>query len=223
LRRVNDDKINEVVRFLWLSAFDHRAPLRLTISSRSGGSESIEEYIRIIHPTSMIINSDSPFVWQELHGRLWHTTHPERFRDILIRGAILPEPDVPDGDRWKTGGGPALYPYVRSIGGVSLFDFDGFDRVRYSEQYPASSWAYFVPFRRDWGYAVWIEINRAQIAQRFVSGRDLVARQMQEKAHRHTIMPYIEAAYIGELPRAAFLRAIEFREGHGKAETLALS
>lgn len=171
----------------------------------------------------MIINSDSAFVWQELQGRLWHTTHPQRFRDILIRGAILPEPDIVNGDRWKTIRGPEYYPYVRSIGGVSLFDFYDFDRVRYSERCPSSSWAHFVPFNRDWGRAVWIEIDRAKVAKGFISGPDLIARQNREKAHRHTLMPYIEAAYIGELPRAAFLRAIEFRAGHGKAETLALS
>jgi hypothetical protein len=171
----------------------------------------------------MTINSDSAFVWQELYGRLWHTTHPKRFQDILIRGAILPEPDVTDDDRWKTGRGSEGYPYVRSIGGVSLFDFDDFDPERYGEQCPASSWADFVPFRKDWGCAIWIEIDRAQVAERFVSGRDLFARWKLEKAYRHTIMPYIEAAYVGELPRAAFLRAIKFREGHGKAEPLIMS
>jgi len=36
-------------------------------------------------------------------------------------GALLPDPDIPDCERW---GG---YSYVRSIGGVSLFDFGRFD------------------------------------------------------------------------------------------------
>ncbi|WP_316168226.1 MULTISPECIES: hypothetical protein [unclassified Bradyrhizobium] len=170
----------------------------------------------------MTINSYSDFVWQELQSRLWHMTHPHRFRGILERGAILPEPEIPEKERWKSGRGRDYYPYVRSIGGVSLFDFDGFDPVNYSEQCRLSNWHDFVPFPSAWGSAVWIEIDRAKIADRFVSGSDLLARWKQEGAHRHTIMPYIEAAFIGELPRSNFLRAIVFREGHRKADALAL-
>ena len=67
------------------------------------------------------------WVLQELYGGLWHTTHPDRFEKILARGAILPEPNIPDCERWCTGGGSEHYPYARSLGGVSLFDFDLFD------------------------------------------------------------------------------------------------
>jgi hypothetical protein len=42
------------------------------------------------------------FIWQELIGRLWHTTHPDHFQRILQRGAIIPEPDIPESARWKT-------------------------------------------------------------------------------------------------------------------------
>jgi len=41
----------------------------------------------------------------ELVGGLWHTTHPDRFERILKAGAILPEPDIPDKERWKTAEG----------------------------------------------------------------------------------------------------------------------
>jgi len=153
------------------------------------------------------------FVWLELHGGLWHTTHPERFRRILVHGAIIPEPDIPESDRWKTSNGPECYPYVRTLGGISLFDFDNFDLKTYSEQYPLSSWDYFVPYRKDWGCAVWIEIDRERVAKHLVSAAALVARWHDEKAFRHTIMPYLEAAYIGELPRTAFVRAFVVREG----------
>ncbi len=71
-------------------------------------------------------------VLRELHGRLWHTTHPDRFRDILTSGAILPNPKMPERDRWCTSLGPDHYPYVRTLDGVSLFDFDKFDAETYS-------------------------------------------------------------------------------------------
>src|SRR5882672_4084889 len=61
-----------------------------------------------------------------LLGGLWHTTYPERFDGILKTGAILPEPVIPDADRWATSRGREHYPYVRMLGGVSLFDFNQF-------------------------------------------------------------------------------------------------
>lgn len=39
-------------------------------------------------------------VLRELYGGLWHTTHPDRFKGILAAGAILPEPGIPDRERW---------------------------------------------------------------------------------------------------------------------------
>jgi len=143
----------------------------------------------------------------ELCGRLWHTTHPDRFKNILIIGAILPEPDIPDRDRWKTSRGKDFYPFVRTLRGVSLFDFDHFDPESYAEKNPMSSWHNFVPYRKDWGLSVWIEIDRELVAPKFISGTDLVARWKSAGAYRHTIMPYIEAAYLGPLPKTAFKRA----------------
>ena len=143
----------------------------------------------------------------ELYGRLWHTTHPDRFKNILTTGAILPEPDIPDRDRWKTSQGKDFYPFVRTLGGVSLFDFGDFDPESYAEQNPMSSWCSFVPYRKDWGLSAWIEIDRELVAPEFISGTNLVAKWKSAGAYRHTIMPYIEAAYLGPLPKTAFERA----------------
>ncbi len=76
-----------------------------------------------------------------------------------------------------------------------------------------SNWDYFVPYRKDWGCAVWIEIEREQTAQNLVSATDLVVRWHAERAFRHSIMPLLEAAYIGELPRTAFVSAFLVRQG----------
>jgi hypothetical protein len=115
----------------------------------------------------------SRVVWDRLWGGLWHTTSMERFRRILRDGAILPEPDLPDSERWNTGRGCNFYPYARSLGAVSLFDFQDFDREAYHRNYPVSSIETFVPFRQNWGHAVWIEIDRAVAAAPLISPAEL--------------------------------------------------
>ena len=149
----------------------------------------------------------------KLQGRLWHTTHPDRFQGILNCGAILPEPPIPATSRWKTARGQEGYPYVRTIGGVSLFDFDRFQPQSYSIDYPLSTWRTFIPFREDWGTAIWIEINRAQITHQLISATDLLARWKADGAYGNALMPCIEAAVIGELPASAFLGAFVVNEG----------
>jgi hypothetical protein len=96
---------------------------------------------------------------------------------------------------------------------VSVFDFCQFDPESYADNNPLGTWHEFVPFRRVWGCAVWIEIDRTKAAHNFISGRDLIARWKEEEAYHHTVMPYIEAAYIGELPQTAFARAFLVRGG----------
>lgn len=142
-----------------------------------------------------------------LHGRLWHTTRPNLFASIIASGGLSPEPDVGNAQRWKTSRGPEYYPFVRKIGGVSLFDFRDFDAERYAETHPMSNWRAFVPHMESWRGAVWIEIDRDQIADSFVSADEVVKRWDAGGHHRHTIMPRIEAAHIGILPREAFLSA----------------
>jgi hypothetical protein len=148
----------------------------------------------------------------ELCGGLWHTTHPERFKAILASGALLPDPEVPDADRWGTSQGPDHYPYVRTLGGVSLFDFDQFDAEAYSEKYPLSCWYEFVPYRQRWGCSVWIEIDRLRVGLQLISGPQLLARWKADKAYGHNIMPFIEAAHLGPVPRAAFRRCFLVRK-----------
>jgi hypothetical protein len=143
-----------------------------------------------------------------LHGRLWHTTSLERYQMIITEGYILPEPPIPDEQRWKTCRGPHYYPYVRSLSGVSLFDFEGFAPDNYSEEYPNSRWRAFVPYREAWGQAVWIELDRRAIAKGFINGKMLLERRDQEGALRHDIMPIIEAAHLGPIPIAAFRRVL---------------
>ena len=71
---------------------------------------------------------------------------PDRLASILEDEGILSEPDIPESDRWKTSRGPEYYPYVRTLGGVSLFDFNNFDQKSYDEKYPLSNCVNLFPF-----------------------------------------------------------------------------
>lgn len=162
----------------------------------------------------MTVTRDS--VLRELLGGLWHATHPDRFEMILRSAAILPEPDIPANDRWSTFEGPNSYPYVRKIGGVSLFHFDEFEPETYGQKYPMSSWSYFVLYRRDWRTSIWNEIDRQLVARNIISSQELAARQNPAGDHRHKRMAQIEVAHLGPVPRAAFKRA--FLVGEGDSE-----
>ncbi len=147
-------------------------------------------------------------VLAELVGGVWHTTSQDRYLRILECGAILPEPDI--SERWGTAAGPAGHPYVRSIGGVSLFDFRGFEAGGYSAEYRFSSWEYFVPCHLSWDSAAWIAIDHEALGSAFISGVELLARWKAEGSLRR-IMPLIEAAHIGPLPCRAFKKAFSAR------------
>jgi len=146
-------------------------------------------------------------VLETLRGGVWHTTNSNRYKAILSTGAILPEPPIPDCNRWGNGLGTIGCPYVRSIGGVSLFDFRDFDPDEYSNEYPISSWREFVPFRSEWGEAIWIEVDVSEVRTRFISGREILDRWKMEQA-TNRFMPLIEAAHIGALPVKAFRQVL---------------
>lgn len=159
-------------------------------------------------------------VLKELVGGLWHTTHPDRFTQILKSGGISPEPSIPEKDRWGTAAGKDGYSYVRLIGGVSLFELEDFEPESYTEQFPMSSWAYFIPYHLMWGCATWIEIDREQVAPRLISPTELKQKWESEQAYRHRRMPSIEAAYLGVLPVTAFKRAFMVRKEDSHLHTL---
>jgi hypothetical protein len=165
-------------------------------------------------------HSTRDLVLKLLNGRLWHTTHPDRFKRILETGSILPIPDPPNPDGWKTMDGEPYRSYAHTLGGVSLFDFDHFDPESYAAKCPMSDWHTFVPYREKWGSAVWIEIDRDRVSPNLISGADVVTRWNSDKAYRHNFMPYIEAVHVGPLPRASFVRA--FIVGKDESEIRAL-
>lgn len=163
-------------------------------------------------PDEKMIDDIGP-IWRELCGGVWHTTHPDRFLSILNAGAILPEPSIPNGERWGVGLGPDHYPFVRSIGGVSLFDFRDFDPVTYQENYPVSMWRTFVPYQRRWAGAIWLEVDCEKTEAKFVSAQDLLERRVTPEDRGRNILPNLEAAHIGNLPISSIRRALFIRAG----------
>ena len=150
---------------------------------------------------------------ETLRGGLWHTTSVARFAGIKSHMAILSQPPVPDAERWGTACGPNGWPFVRTLGGVSLFDFEGFDPEEHDVKCPMSSWREFVPFRAVWGASVWIEIDRLRAGESLVGPRVLLARQSRDRAYGHRLMPYIEACYLRDLSAELFVRALMVGSG----------
>src|SRR5438093_874438 len=126
--------------------------------------------------------TDHDFPSTLLNG-LWHTTTPSRYERIRGVGCILPNPPIPDTERRGTSQVPDYYPYVRVLGGVSLFDFRNFDAESYDAKYPMSNWRAFVPYRRDCGAAIWIEIDRVTVGAALVDAKGLRERQHRSGAH----------------------------------------
>jgi hypothetical protein len=114
-------------------------------------------------------------VLKELLGGLWHTTPLDRFQRILELGVILPIPENPNPDGWRTMDGEPYRSYAHTLNGVSLFDFHQFDPESYAAKCPMSSWDTFVPYREKWGSAVWIEIDRELVAPNLISAADVVS------------------------------------------------
>lgn len=150
-------------------------------------------------------------VLNELKGSLWHTTNLSRFKQIVKDGGISPHPSVPDEERWCASVGTDGYSFVRTLKGVSLFDFENFDEIDYHEKYTSSSWRQFVPCCRNWEEAIWIELNRNEISKNLIGCRELVEIWHEKKDYQHTIMPMLEAAHIGVIPLSAFRRIFIFR------------
>lgn len=142
---------------------------------------------------------------KELVGGIWHTTSEERYSNIIESGGILPNPDITEKERWGTSRGSEYYPFVRTIHGVSLFDFCDFNAEEYSKLYPASCWSEFVPYRKEWGCSIWVEIDRKAVIENFISGSELLKKWNRDKAYKNNIMPLIEAAHIGAIPASSFL------------------
>jgi len=146
----------------------------------------------------------------DLIGSIWHTTSSERLEQIYAAGAITPNPSIPDKHRWNTKGGPGRYPFVREIGGISLFDFRGFDANKYSEKFPLSGWRRFVPCVQYWDESYWIELSVDERSPEFLNGIELQKKQAEMSALSNILMPLIECAFIGDISIDSFRKVLYY-------------
>lgn len=148
---------------------------------------------------------ESIFISSKLVGSLWHTTSISRFESIKSTGFIEVEPDLPEKERYGI-------PFVRSLGGVSLFDFREFDAQKYDVDFPANSISEFIPFKRIWGRSVWLKIDDAAIAKNLHSGKQ-IRTLWHDMDSRKKFMAEVEGAHIGNIPVSAIIGAYQIGEG----------
>lgn len=153
-------------------------------------------------------------VLEEIHYGFWHTTPEDRFNEIMKQGEISPTPDVPNKTRDQE-----KFSYVRSLGGVSLFDLRDFDPVSYSTRFRSSSWFSFIPILQNYDSAIWIEILENRLPNPIVSGSALLD-MWRSSGNVRRIMPDIEAAYIGSIPSKSFGRIFRVKKGSDQLEFL---
>ncbi len=123
---------------------------------------------------------------KELKGKIWHSTSVANALEITKHGYILAEPDIDESNRWG-GKLESLYPFVRSIGGISLFDF------RLPNSYISEILYSFIPCRKGWAKTVWFDIDVQYLNESFLSAEQTRQRWIEAGMNRQ-YMPKLEAA-----------------------------
>lgn len=170
-----------------------------------------------------------------LKGGLWHVTRAERYSKIISSGGIDPNPEgVPDTERWQTQNGQRGFPFVRYVGGVSLFDFINWDIDKCAGSCVRGlyccGWEYFIPVLqwngRRLDSSVWIEINYDAVKHNLKLNEELESSQRAEQKRSgdiHTLLPCVEAAHIGRIPCSAMVRAFTVVRDYKNIQPLPLS
>jgi len=125
---------------------------------------------------------------ERLNGRLWHATSADGLSGILHDRAIRADAAT----KHSTA-------YVRSIGGVSLFDLAEPDIGIHPVAAHWSDW-----LRDRTGTPYWLEVDRAAVADQFIGTRETY-RRWQERLDAGgmtatRLIANIEAAHIGSIP-----------------------
>lgn len=153
----------------------------------------------------------------QLKNGVWHTTSVERYKSILKTGFILPEPDIPEEGRWGGGLDENKHPFVRSIGGVSLFDFRNLNQKNNENKCLSTGWHSFVPVQRAWKQAIWININELVLGEEYYCPDALLHKSRVEGNIRKFIVG-VEAAHIGELPVSKFKKVLIYTKSRNSFE-----
>ncbi|HIF9218062.1 TPA: hypothetical protein ACX6QF_003606 [Photobacterium damselae] len=133
---------------------------------------------------------------------------------IINDGCIQANPNIPDNERWGTKLGEKYYPFVRSLGGVSVFDFREFDVQVHNNKF-GNDWATFIPCRSDWQSTIWIELDISKLGNNFKSGQTIREMWHKMKSSRKFISK-VEGAVIGSIPISAFKQVLIYEKCNEK-------
>lgn len=125
----------------------------------------------------------------QLRGKVWHSTSIENAKSIVECGAILAEPELSETKRW----GSASLLFVRSIGGISLFDF------RLHNSHSSEFLGAFVPCKVGFSRTVWFEIELSKLGSSFISADETRLRWINAGMNTQ-YMPKLEAASLSAIP-----------------------
>jgi hypothetical protein len=128
----------------------------------------------------------------ELKGKIWHSTSKELALEIYSHGYIIFDPSIDESKRWG-GKSKSTHPFVRSIGGISLFDF------RLPSSHVSEILYSFIPCRTGWPQTVWLEINHFYLGDMFSSAEETRIRWIEAGMNRQ-YMPKLEAASLRPIP-----------------------
>lgn len=137
---------------------------------------------------------------------IWHVTSKTNFERIISDGEIKAEPDIPDELRYATFKGLSYYPLVRSLGGISLFDFTVQEQsavhYRTAIEFPPYSCS------EESSVRIWIEIDRDSIIDR-IRPNDYLKKIWKDGNQHRRFIPVYEIAVIGAISTTSFIRSIE--------------
>ncbi|ELA9814221.1 TPA: hypothetical protein ACGSUT_004207 [Vibrio parahaemolyticus] len=128
----------------------------------------------------------------ELKGKVWHSTSIENAMSIVRQGFIFAEPDI---DQTKCWGGKSerVHPFVRSIGGISLFDF------RLPNSHVSEILYSFIPCKSGCAQTVWFEIDVSRLSDSFLSA-DETRMRWRESGMSRQYMPKLESTSLCPIP-----------------------
>ncbi|MGR5518921.1 hypothetical protein ACPV5H_26345 [Vibrio harveyi] len=149
---------------------------------------------------------------QQLQGKVWHSTTLENANEIVRKGYILAEPNIDQSKRWGRNDSSA-YPFVRSIGGISLFDF----RLPSSHSNPMLY--SFVPCKAGYTQTVWFEIDIQKLDESFLSA-DETREQWKASGMVRNYMPKLEACSLCPIP-TNLVKSVYISNKHGTFKLLA--
>lgn len=122
----------------------------------------------------------------QLKGKVWHSTSVVNAKKIVTHGEILANPDIEAESRWG-GTCESKYPFVRTLGGISLFDF------RLPKTHSNELLTRWVPCHTKIPATVWFEIDISKLKGFFLSAEETRIKWRDAGMDRQ-FMPHLEAS-----------------------------